>query len=81
MRRGRGDFTGTAEDLARLFDETYQRLQPRFYVDTRGAGIRDWESLTAPVRGLLIAVFEELLFGEAAADQPDASAAAEGAER
>ena len=76
MRRAPIDFTGTAEDLARLFHETYRRVSPPFMVP--GSSVPDWEGCRSWYRGLLVATFEELLFGEqVAAGPPDEQAKAE----
>ena len=60
--RGRLDFTGTAEDLARLFHDTYRAVSPPFMVP--GSSVPAWEGCKPWYRGLLIATCAALLFGE-----------------
>lgn len=57
------DFTGTAEELARLFHDTYERLAPRFGYETREASAKPWEEVPDQNKALMIAVCSELLFG------------------
>lgn len=61
MARGEVDFTGTAEDLARRFHETYERLAPEFGYSTREASRKPWEDVPEQNRRLMIAVCAELL--------------------
>jgi len=58
---GRVEFTGTAEDLARLFHETYERLAPDFGYETREASRTAWELVPDNNKRLMIAVCAELL--------------------
>lgn len=74
MRQGRIDFTGTAEDLARLFHETYRRVSPPFMEP--GQNVPPWDETKRWYREILVATCEELLFGEQAG-QPDERAVAE----
>jgi hypothetical protein len=55
------DFTGTAEDLARLFHEAYERLAPSFGYETREASRTTWELVPDRNKRLMIAVCAELL--------------------
>lgn len=57
----RVDFTGTAEDLARLFHETYERLAPSFGYETREESRTTWEAVPEKNKQLMIAVCAELL--------------------
>lgn len=57
----RVDFSGTAEDLARLFHETYERLAPGFGYETREASRTTWELVPEQNKRLMIAVCAELL--------------------
>jgi len=58
--RGRVDFTGTAEDLARAFHETYEGLAPQFGYETREQSRVPWDEVPAPNRLLMIAVCAHL---------------------
>jgi hypothetical protein len=60
---GRVDFTGTAEDLARLFHETYERLAPQYGYETRKESAKPWEEVPDQNRRLMVAVCEELIWG------------------
>lgn len=73
-RLGAIDFTGTAEDLARLFHETCERVAPRFMEP--GQTVPPWDETRTGYREILVAVCEALLFGEQAG-QPDTRAMAE----
>lgn len=49
-----------AEDLARQFHETYERLAPTFNWDTQEASREPWDNLPDNQRDLMVAVIEEL---------------------
>jgi len=51
----------TAEGLAKLFHETYERLAPQFNYKTRVESAVPWEDVPENNRKLMIAVCEELL--------------------
>ena len=70
---GAVDFTGTAEDLARLFHETFLRVSPPYMEP--GSTVVPWDHCRQWYRDLLIATFEVLLFGEQAG-QPETPATA-----
>ncbi len=55
------DFTGSAEDLARRFHETYERLAPRYGYETREASRTSWTNVPEKNKRLMIAVCAELL--------------------
>lgn len=57
----RVEFTGTAEDLARLFHATYERLAPRYGYRTREESAVPWEQVPEQNRALMVAVCAELL--------------------
>jgi hypothetical protein len=50
-----------AEELARLFHETYERLAPVFGYKTRRESAVPWESVPEPNRNLMEAVATEIL--------------------
>jgi hypothetical protein len=50
-----------AEQLARLFHETYERLAPDFGYETRRESAVPWESVPANNKALMIAVAQEIL--------------------
>jgi hypothetical protein len=50
-----------AEQLARLFHETYERLAPLFGYETREASAVPWEEVPESNKKLMIAVCAELL--------------------
>lgn len=51
----------TADDLARRFHETYERLAPSFGYETRRASAVPWEEVPEQNRALMTAVAAELL--------------------
>ena len=51
----------TAEGLAQLFHETYERLAPSYGYETRTASAKPWTDVPEPNRGLMIAVAGEVL--------------------
>ena len=51
----------TAEELARLFHETYERLAPDFGYKTREASAVPWEKVPDSNKRLMIAVAAEVL--------------------
>jgi hypothetical protein len=51
----------TAEELARAFHETYERLAPEFGYETRRESAVPWEEVPENNKRLMIAVCEELL--------------------
>ena len=51
-----------AEQLARLFHETYEELAPNFNYETRRASARPWCDVPENNRNLMIAVAEKILF-------------------
>ncbi len=51
----------SAESLARLFHETYERLAPSFGYRTREASAVPWEDVPADNKALMIAVAGEVL--------------------
>jgi hypothetical protein len=51
----------TADELARLFHETYERLAPSFGYETRRASAVPWEQVPAANRALMIAVASHVL--------------------
>jgi len=53
-----------AEDLARKFHETYERLAPSFGYETREASAKPWEEVPEQNRNLMTAVCRELLTPE-----------------
>lgn len=53
-----------AEDLARMFHETYERLAPDYGYKTREASAVPWDDVPEPNRSLMIAVADEVLHGE-----------------
>lgn len=50
-----------AEELARFFHETYERLAPQHGYETREETAVPWDQVPAENRGLMIAVAEEVL--------------------
>lgn len=50
----------TAEQVARLFHETYERLAPDFGYKTRTASAVPWDEVPGPNRSLMIAVAAEV---------------------
>ena len=59
----------SAEQLAKRFHETYERLAPAFGYKTRRASAVPWEEVPEPNRQLMIAVAAELLRAEASWEQ------------
>jgi hypothetical protein len=51
----------TAEDLARLFHETYERLAPSYGYKTREASAVAWDDVPKPNKDLMVAVAAEIL--------------------
>jgi len=51
----------SAEDLARRFHETYERLAPSFGYKTREASAKPWEEVPLDNRNLMIAVAGEII--------------------
>jgi hypothetical protein len=51
----------TAEQLARAFHETYERLAPAFGYETRRESAVPWQELPEKNKQLMIAVCRELL--------------------
>jgi len=51
----------TAEDLARLFHETYERLAPNFSYETKKSSAVPWESVPADNKALMSATAGEVL--------------------
>jgi hypothetical protein len=60
---GRIEFTGTAEDLARLFHETAERVAPEHGYPERAASPTPWTDAPDEWRRLMIHVCHVLLFG------------------
>lgn len=50
-----------AENLARRFHETYERLAPQFGYETRRESAKPWEEVPEQNRNLMIAVCAEIL--------------------
>jgi nucleotide-binding universal stress UspA family protein len=53
--------TPAAEDLARRFHETYERLAPQHGYETREASAKPWEQVPDTNKRLMVAVCAELL--------------------
>jgi hypothetical protein len=51
----------TAEELAKLFHETYEELAPDFGYSTRKSSAVPWEDVPEPNKSLMIAVAEKVL--------------------
>ena len=51
----------TAEDIAREFHETYERLAPEHNYETRPASSVPWSAVPEQNKGLMIAVVSNLL--------------------
>jgi hypothetical protein len=51
----------TAEELARLFHDTYERLAPKYEYDTRPESATPWDELPEKNRRLMIATCAEVL--------------------
>jgi len=51
----------TAEELAQLFHETYERLAPEFDYKTREASAKPWADVPETNKKLMIAVCAEIL--------------------
>jgi hypothetical protein len=60
----------TAEELARAFHETYERLAPDFGYETRRESAVPWEQVPENNKNLMIAVCGELLKGVLAPPAP-----------
>ena len=52
---------GTAEQIARQFHETYERLAPEHGYATREASAKPWADVPEQNKGLMIAVVAELI--------------------
>jgi len=50
-----------AEELARLFHQTYEELAPHFGYETRPDSAVSWDRVPEPNRSLMIAVAEHVL--------------------
>ena len=50
----------TAEDLAKLFHETYELLAPSFNYKTRKESAKPWDEVPEDNKRLMIAVCEEV---------------------
>lgn len=50
-----------AEQLARDFHETYERLAPGFHYDTRNESAVPWDEVPEPNRSLMVAVAQYLI--------------------
>src|SRR5690606_31714952 len=68
--------TVTAEELARLFHETYERLAPEHGYQTRPESAKPWEQVPEQNRRLMVAVCGIVL--DALTSAPPQAAAAEG---
>lgn len=64
LRKSLSEVEGSAEELARTFHETYERLAPSFSYETRKASAVPWHLVPANNRNLMIAVAAEVLWGE-----------------
>jgi hypothetical protein len=51
----------TAEELARLFHETYERLAPQYDYETREESATPWEDVPENNKRLMIATCAEVL--------------------
>lgn len=51
----------TAEELARLFHDTYERLAPAFDYETRRESAVAWEDVPLNNRALMIATAQQVL--------------------
>jgi hypothetical protein len=51
----------TAEELARLFHETYERLAPQYDYETRPESATPWDEVPEHNRKLMIATAAEVL--------------------
>ena len=51
----------SAEDIARAFHETYERLAPEHGYETREASAKPWDEVPEQNRGLMVAVVGDLL--------------------
>lgn len=51
----------TAEELAQLFHETYERLAPSFRYKTREASAKPWAEVPEQNKKLMTAVCEEVM--------------------
>jgi hypothetical protein len=51
----------TAEELAQLFHETYERLAPNYGYTTRTSSAVEWRNVPEPNKSLMIAVAKEVL--------------------
>jgi hypothetical protein len=51
----------TAEELAKLFHETYEELAPNYGYTTRRSSAVSWEDVPEPNKSLMIAVAKRVL--------------------
>jgi hypothetical protein len=51
----------TAEELAKLFHETYEKLAPNYGYTTRRSSAVPWEDVPEPNKSLMIAVAKRVL--------------------
>ena len=51
----------TAEELAQLFHETYERLAPEYGYTTRKTSAVPWSEVPEPNKSLMIAVAEKVM--------------------
>jgi hypothetical protein len=51
----------TAEELAKLFHETYEELAPNYGYTTRRSSAVPWEDVPEPNKSLMIAVAKRVL--------------------
>ncbi len=51
----------TAEELAQLFHETYERLAPQYGYETRKASAVPWDQVPEENKRLMVAVCDEIL--------------------
>ena len=65
LQESLSEIEGSAEELARTFHETYERLAPQFGYETREASAVPWHLVPTANRNLMIAVAAEILFGGA----------------
>jgi chromosome segregation ATPase len=63
LQESLSEIEGSAEELARTFHETYERLAPQFHYETREASAVPWHLVPAVNRNLMIAVAAEILWG------------------
>jgi S-adenosylmethionine synthetase len=61
VERFQGRYIMTAEDLAKLFHETYERLAPEYGYRTREASVVSWEQVPEQNKKLMIATCDYVL--------------------